>query len=68
MHTVDYKLGDTVRMRKQHPCGADVFVIIRTGADIKIKCTGCGRIIMLDRPTFNKRIKSVLESQGDNDE
>jgi len=61
-----YQLGDRVRMRKTHPCGSDTFVITRTGADIKIKCEGCGRIIMLDRPTFEKRLKTLLTPQGDN--
>lgn len=32
-------LGDVVQMRKPHPCGSDLWVIIRTGADIKIRCT-----------------------------
>ena len=58
-------LGDLVQMRKTHPCGSDTFVITRTGADIKIKCEGCGRIIMLDRPTFEKRLKAVLPPQGE---
>ncbi|MDD3243040.1 MAG: DUF951 domain-containing protein [Eubacteriales bacterium] len=60
-----YQLGDRVRMRKTHPCGSDIFTIVRTGADIKIKCQGCGRIIMLDRPTFEKRLKAVLPSEGE---
>ena len=41
-------LGDLVQMRKTHPCGSDRWVITRTGADIKIKCEGCGRLIHLD--------------------
>ncbi len=53
-------LGDVVQMRKAHPCGSDRWEIIRTGADIKIKCNGCGRIVMMDRETFLKRRKKVL--------
>ena len=56
-------LGDVVQMRKAHPCGSDRWEIIRTGADIKIKCLGCGRIVMLDRPEFEKRVKKILEHQ-----
>ncbi|MDD4796299.1 MAG: DUF951 domain-containing protein [Eubacteriales bacterium] len=63
MNMPSYQLGDTVKMRKIHPCGTDLFTVIRTGADIKIKCTGCGRIIMLDRPTFEKRLKTVVAAQ-----
>lgn len=53
-------LGDVIRTRKPHPCGSDTWVVTRTGADIKIKCQGCGRIVMLDREAFLKRRKAVL--------
>jgi len=53
-------LGDLVQMRKTHPCGSDRWTIVRTGADIKIKCEGCGRVVMLDRPEFEKRVRKVL--------
>ncbi len=55
-------LGDVVQMKKAHPCGSDKWVIIRTGADIKIRCEGCGRIVMLDRPEFEKRVKKIVSS------
>ena len=53
-------LGDLVQMRKTHPCGSDRWTIIRVGADIKIRCGGCGRIVMMDRVDFMKRIKKVI--------
>ncbi len=53
-------LGDVIQTRKKHPCGNDVWTVTRTGADIKIKCQGCGRVVMLDRDTFVKRRKKVL--------
>ena len=53
-------LGDIIRSRKPHPCGSDEWTVIRTGADIKMKCSGCGRIVMLDRDTFIRRRKAVL--------
>ena len=56
-------LGDLVQMRKTHPCGSDRWVITRTGADIKIRCHGCGRIVMLDRQDFLRRRKKLI-SQG----
>ena len=55
-------VGDLVRMRKAHPCGSDQWTITYVGADIKMKCMGCGRVVMLDRPTFEKRVKKILES------
>lgn len=57
----NYKLGSVVIMKKQHPCGTNKFEIIRTGADIKIKCLNCGRSIMLPRLDFNKKLKKVEE-------
>ncbi|MBE5802782.1 MAG: DUF951 domain-containing protein [Clostridiales bacterium] len=57
----EIRLDDVVQMRKTHPCGSDRWTIIRIGADIKIKCLGCGRIVMMDRETFVKRRKKTLE-------
>ena len=53
-------LGDLVQMRKTHPCGSDQWTVIRVGADIKIRCSGCGRIVMMDRADFVKRMKKVI--------
>ena len=53
-------LGDVITTRKPHPCGSSEWTVIRTGADIKIRCSGCGRIVMLDRESFLRRRKAVL--------
>ena len=57
----ELQLGDLVQMRKTHPCGSDKWTVIRVGADIKIRCSGCGRIVMMDRADFTKRMKKVIE-------
>lgn len=54
-------LGDVVQMRKAHPCGSDKWTIVRTGADVKIRCQGCGRLVMLDRAEFEKRVKKLVQ-------
>lgn len=54
-------VGDRVKMRKPHPCGGDVWAVTYVGADIKMRCEKCGRVVMLDRPTFEKRVKKLLE-------
>ncbi len=54
-------LGDVVQMRKAHPCGSDKWTIVRTGADVKLRCQGCGRLVMLDRAEFEKRVKKLVE-------
>jgi hypothetical protein len=61
---VEYNIGDIIQTRKQHPCGSDQWTVIRTGADFKIKCLKCGRIVMLDRETFLKRVKKVIQKAG----
>lgn len=54
--------GDIVRMRKPHPCGNDLWKITYVGADIKMRCEKCARTVMLDRPTFEKRMKKIVQS------
>ena len=56
----EVKLGDVVQIRKTHPCGSDRWTVIRVGADIKIRCQGCGRIVMMDRADFLKRVKKTI--------
>ncbi|AVP55837.1 hypothetical protein K144313037_25300 [Clostridium tetani] len=60
-----FDLGDIVEMKKGHPCGSKNWQIIRMGADIKIKCCGCERIIMLPRSKFEKSIKKVIRNNED---
>ena len=47
-------------MKKQHPCGENLWTVTRTGADIKIKCNKCGRTIMLPRIDFDKKLKKIV--------
>lgn len=61
-----FELGDTVEMKKQHPCGNNEFEIIRVGADVKIKCNSCGRIVMIPRSKFIKGAKKILRHGGKN--
>lgn len=56
-----YDLHDIVEMKKPHPCGENRWEIIRMGMDIKIQCTKCSRLIMLQRREFDKKMKKVLE-------
>ncbi|PKK39853.1 protein involved in chromosome partitioning [Clostridiaceae bacterium JG1575] len=60
-----YQLGTVVRMKKKHPCGSEAWEVIRLGADIKIKCLGCGRMVMLPRSKFEKDAKKILRQPED---
>ena len=57
----EYKLGSKVIMKKQHPCGSNLWEIVRLGADIKIKCLNCNRSLFMPRIEFNKKLKKVVE-------
>lgn len=62
-----YDKGDIVMMKKPHPCGSTNWEILRIGADIKIKCLGCGHVVMMSRQNFDKRMKKIVKSAKDND-
>jgi hypothetical protein len=57
---MQFNLGDVVQMRKVHPCGSDRWEILRVGADFRIKCLGCGRMVMLPRVKFEKGVKKII--------
>ena len=60
-----FALGDTVQMKKPHACGSDTWTVTRVGADVKIKCHGCGRVVMLDRLAFLKAAKQITAKGSD---
>jgi hypothetical protein len=57
-------LGDVVRLRRAHPCGGSEWLVDRLGADIGLRCQGCGRHVMLDRRQLESRLASFV-SRGD---
>lgn len=61
---LELRMDDVVRLRKPHPCGGTDWRVVRLGADIRIKCTTCGRSIMLSRRELSKRMKGYVQ-QGD---
>lgn len=56
-----YSLGDKVITKKNHPCGGNVWTIVRTGADVKLRCDKCGRVVLFSMPEFLKAIKKGKE-------
>ena len=60
----DVQVNDLVRLRKPHPCGSYEWRVVRIGADIGLKCQVCGRKVLLDRSSFNKRVKTVIRRSG----
>lgn len=61
----EFNLYDVVEMKKPHPCTSrsKLFQIVRLGADIKIRCLGCGNYIMIPREVFVTKVKKVTENE-----
>lgn len=57
---MDIKLNDILEMKKQHPCGGKTFQVLRVGMDFKLKCTTCGRMVLVPRNKTEKNIKKVI--------
>jgi len=64
MDFIKLELGDTVVLKKPHPCGSNRFTVTRTGVDVKLQCCGCGRVLMEERETVLKKIKSVQKKEA----
>lgn len=58
-----YEVGDIVTLKKVHPCGSREWEIMRVGADFRLKCTGCGRQIMVPRTMVEKNTKNLKKNQ-----
>ena len=56
---MDIQVGDILTMKKAHPCGARQWQVLRTGADFRLRCLGCGHEVMGPRSKFEKSIRQV---------
>ena len=56
---VKFDKGDTLIMKKKHPCGSFEFEVLRVGSDIRIKCKTCGHDMTVPRIKLEKNIKKV---------
>lgn len=64
-NTVDVQVGDKLLMKKPHPCGGNVFTVLRVGIDFKIHCDTCEREVMLTRVKCEKNIKKIIRENID---
>ncbi len=60
---LEVKVGDQVRLKKQHPCGGYLWRVTRLGADIGLLCLNCRHHIMLPRPQLQRRVKEVMPAE-----
>lgn len=61
MINYDIKKGSKLILKKGHPCGTNNWEVTSFGVICKIKCLGCGRIVIIDRTELKKRIKKVVD-------
>ncbi len=59
LKNIELNIGERVQLRKTHPCGGSFWTVIRTGADIKLKCERCGHIVMISREACIRAIKNI---------
>lgn len=59
---MDIKVGNHLIMKKNHPCGSNSWEVLRIGADFRLRCDGCGHMVMLPRTKVEKNIKKILEN------
>ena len=57
-------LGDELRLRRAHPCGGDTWLVDRLGADIGLRCQTCGRHVLVERRTVERRLAGFVR-RGD---
>jgi hypothetical protein len=57
---MDVRPGDKLLMKKQHPCGSNTFLVLRSGMDFRIRCTKCGHEVIVPRLKCEKNIKKII--------
>ena len=60
MDMTAFKTGDKVVTKKPHACGCDRWTVTRVGADVKLKCDKCLKIVLLPSDKAAKAIKTVI--------
>ena len=59
---MDIRVGDVLTMKKAHPCGAKDWLVLRVGADFRLRCTGCGHEVMGQRLKFEKNVRKITRA------
>lgn len=65
---MNIQVGDHIIMKKAHPCGSKEWEVLRIGADFRIKCAGCGHMLMISRVKCEKNIKQVIQKDQEESE
>ena len=63
---MDVRVGDILEMKKNHPCGNNRFLVLRSGMDFRIRCIGCGHEVMVPRVKAERNIRKIIRNYGKN--
>jgi hypothetical protein len=58
---VPFRIGDRLELRRPHPCGGRTWDVDRLGADLGLRCTTCGRRVLVERRTVERRLGAIVE-------
>lgn len=58
---MNIQVGNILKLKKKHPCGSQEWEVLRSGADFRLKCCGCGHQIMIARPALEKNVREIRE-------
>ncbi|MBR4953794.1 MAG: DUF951 domain-containing protein [Oscillospiraceae bacterium] len=60
---MDIQVGDKLTMKKAHPCGSSTWLVLRIGADFRLRCCGCGHEVMGARSKFEKNVRNIERTE-----
>lgn len=61
---MEYGIGDIIKLKKRHPCGSFEWEVLRTGADFRLRCAGCGHQVMVSRRLVEKNTLGVRRPEA----
>ena len=68
MQIIKFQVGDTIELKKPHPCQSKLFRVLRVGSDMRVLCLGCGRDMNIDRIKLEKATKKIVQSNNEDKE
>ena len=57
---LELRVDDVLRLKKPHTCGANAWQVYRVGADLGLRCQGCGRMMLLPRQQIERRVRRII--------
>jgi hypothetical protein len=55
-----FSLGDRIELRRPHACGGRTWDVDRLGADLGLRCTTCGRHVLVERRHVERRLVAFV--------